>query len=92
MLNILTVEIRIEKITGEDLNIIKKWKKGTKAIPEPALRLIRLYISGDVSALLGDEWKGYRFSQNLIYLPEWRNGFAPHEIRALFWKCHLYRI
>ena len=23
---------------------------------------------------------------NLFYVPEWRNGFAPHEIRALFWN------
>ncbi|SEQ53402.1 hypothetical protein [Nitrosomonas ureae] len=23
---------------------------------------------------------------NLIYVPEWRNGFAPHEIRAFFWN------
>lgn len=49
----------IRKITGEDLNVIKKWKKGTKEIPESALRLLRLYLSGDASALLGDEWKGY---------------------------------
>lgn len=77
----------IEKITGESLKVIKKWKKGTKQIPEPTLRLLKLYLDGDASALLGDEWKGYRFSGNLFYVPEWRNGFPPHEIRALFWKC-----
>ncbi len=77
----------IERITGEDQKVIKKWKKGTKVIPEPALRLLRLYLKGDASALLGEEWKGYRFSNNLFYVPEWKNGFPPHEIRALFWKC-----
>lgn len=76
----------IEKITGEDLKVIKKWKKGTKQIPESSLRLLRLYLNGDASALLGDEWKGYRFVGNLFYVPEWRNGFAPHEIRAFFWN------
>ncbi|MBS0425009.1 MAG: hypothetical protein JSR71_11450 [Proteobacteria bacterium] len=79
----------IERITGESQKVIKKWKKGTKQIPEPALRLLRLYLSGDASALLGDEWKGYRFVDNLIFVPEWRNGFTPHEIRAFFWKCQL---
>lgn len=79
----------IERITGESQKIIKKWKKSTKQIPEPALRLLKLYLSGDASALLGDEWKGYRFSNSLIYVPEWRNGFTPHEIRAFFWKCQL---
>ena len=77
----------IEKITGENLKAINKWKKGTKEIPEPSLRLLRLYLKGDASALLGDEWKGYRFKGNLFYVPEWKNGFPPHEIRALFWKC-----
>lgn len=76
----------IERITGEDQKVIKKWKKGTKQIPESSLRLLRLYLTGDASALLGDEWKGYRFVGNLFYVPEWRNGFAPHEIRALFWN------
>lgn len=77
----------IEQITGEDPKIIKKWKKGTKEIPESAIRLLRLYLNGDASALLGDEWKGYRFVGNLFYVPEWRNGFAPHEIRAFFWNA-----
>ncbi len=77
----------IERITGEDQKTIKKWKKGGKEIPEPSLKLLRLYLKGDASALLGDEWKGYRFSGNLFYVPEWKNGFTPHEIRALFWKC-----
>jgi hypothetical protein len=76
----------IERITGEDQKVIKKWKKGTKPIPESSLRLLRLYLTGDASALLGDEWKGYRFVGNLFYVPEWRNGFAPHEIRAVFWN------
>lgn len=76
----------IERITGEDLKVIKKWKKGTRPIPESSLRLLRLYLIGDASALLGDEWKGYRFVGNLFYVPEWRNGFTPHEIRAVFWN------
>lgn len=35
----------IEKITGENLKVIKQWKKGTKEIPEPSLRLLRLYLN-----------------------------------------------
>ncbi len=85
-MNDLIYGINIEKITGEEQKVIKKWKKGTKEIPEAALRLLRLYLNGDASALLGDQWKGYRFVGNLIYVPEWRNGFAPDEIRALFWN------
>lgn len=76
----------IERITGEDQKVIKRWKKGTRPIPESSRRLLRLYLTGDASALMGDEWKGYRFVGNLLYVPEWRNGFAPHEIRAFFWQ------
>ncbi len=88
MIDLFGINIEeIEAITGESQEIIAEWKKGTKKIPEPAHRLLKLFLSGDASALLGDEWKGYRFSNGLIYVPEWRNGFAPHEIRAFFWKC-----
>ena len=34
----------IERITGEDQKVIKKWKKGTRPIPESSLRLLRLYL------------------------------------------------
>lgn len=76
----------IERITGEDQKIIKQWKKGTKRIPEPAIRLLKLYLSGDASALLGKDWLGHFFKDNLLYIPEWRRGLTPYEIRALFWQ------
>ncbi|AEJ00848.1 hypothetical protein Nit79A3_0983 [Nitrosomonas sp. Is79A3] len=55
--------------------------------PEKTITCFAFIHNGDASALLGDEWKGYRFKGNLFYVPEWKNGFPPHEIRALFWKC-----
>lgn len=76
----------IEKITGENLKTIKKWKKGTRKVSESASRLLRLYILGEASALLGNEWDGHYFRNNLLYIPEWRRGLAPGEIRALFWQ------
>lgn len=41
--------------------------------------------------LLGKDWEGYYFKDDLLYVPEWRRGFTPHEIRALFWKCQQIR-
>ena len=26
-------------------------------------------------------------NDGLLYLAEWRRGFTPHELRALFWDC-----
>ncbi len=76
----------IERITGENQRTIKQWKKGTKKISESAARLLRLYILGEASALLGKDWDGHYFKDNLLYIPEWRRGLTPHEIRALFWQ------
>ena len=58
----------IEKITGEPVKVIKKWKKGTQPIPESTARLLRLYLTGDASALLGNEWKGYRFNDHIVQI------------------------
>jgi hypothetical protein len=79
----------IEKITGEKPEKIKRWKKGITKVPESVIRLLKLYIDGDASGLLGKEWEGFYFKGELFYVPEWRRGFTPHEIKALFWRCQL---
>lgn len=79
----------IERITGEDLKTIKQWKKGTRKVPASALRLLRLYIDGEASALLGKDWDGHIFRNNLLFIPEWRRGLTPDEIRSLFWQGQL---
>ena len=76
----------IERITGEDLKTIKQWKKVTKKVPVSAIRLLRLYIDGEASALLEKDWNGHIFKNNLLFIPEWRRGLTPDEIRALFWQ------
>jgi hypothetical protein len=48
----------IERITGEDQKVIKKWKKGTKEIPESALRLLRLFLNSDASEVVPQNWTG----------------------------------
>ncbi|GJL73515.1 MAG: hypothetical protein NMNS01_27140 [Nitrosomonas sp.] len=77
----------IEKITGEKPEKIKRWKKGITKVPESAIRLLKLYFNGEASGLLGKDWEGFYFKDALFYVPEWRRGFTPHEIRSLFWKC-----
>lgn len=81
----------IEEITGENQKVIKQWKKGTKKIPESAIRLIRLYAHGDASAILGKDWEGNYFRNNMLYIAEWKRGLTAHEIRALFWECQQVR-
>lgn len=76
----------IERITGENQKTIMQWKKGTKKAPESAIRLLRFFFAGDASAFLGKDWAGHYFRNSLLYVPEWRRGLTPHEIRALFWR------
>lgn len=79
----------IERITGEDLKTIRQWKKGTRKIPVSAIKLLRLHIEGEASALLGKDWDGHIFRNGLLYIPEWRRGLTPGEIRSLFWQVQL---
>jgi len=63
----------------------RRWKNGTAAVPETTVRLLRLRLYGDVSALMGDGWKGFYFGRDgLLYLPGWKYGWKPEEISALF--------
>ncbi len=63
----------IEKVTGENQRTIRQWKKGTRKVPESAIRLLKLYVEGKADALLGKDWEGYYFQDSLLYVPEWRN-------------------
>ena len=38
---------QIEIITGENQKTIKQWKKGTKNVPESAIRLLKFFFNGD---------------------------------------------
>lgn len=80
---------KLQEITGEDLKVIRQWKKGTRKPSESAARLIKLFAHGKVCALLGSSWNGFYFRNRLLYAPEWRNGFSAGEIRALFYRCQL---
>ncbi|BBL35718.1 hypothetical protein Nstercoris_01993 [Nitrosomonas stercoris] len=79
----------LQEVTGEDLRVIKQWKKGTRRLSEPARKLVKMFVYGDASDLLGKGWNGFYFRDGLLYVPEWRNGFGANDIRALFFRCQL---
>lgn len=41
----ISIEV-LQEITGEELRVIKQWKKGTKRPSESAVRLINLFVHG----------------------------------------------
>lgn len=63
---------------------VHNYKTGKTPLPAPCRRLLQLRAHGDLSALHGDAWDGFQMVDGLMYLPGWRNGFDPAQIRALF--------
>lgn len=70
---------------GVSTRTIQLYKSGKARLPEPSRRLLRLRREGDLSALLGSAWDGFGFGRDgLLYVPGWRNGMRPEQIRAMF--------
>ncbi len=76
----------IHRITGSNPRTIRRWKNGTATPPESAVRLLKLFLDGNASPVLGKAWEGCILRDGLLYLPEWRRGFDPGELRAMFWR------
>lgn len=72
---------------AQDLDVavktVQRWKAG--ATPSPAMMKLLRMRYGDIAGLLGDDWQGFHFGRDgLLYLPGWKYGWNPHEIKALF--------
>lgn len=39
----------------------------------------------------GKDWEGCKFENGLLYLPQWRRGFKPHELQAMFFQVQQVR-
>lgn len=80
---------------GVTQRTVRRWKSGDAPIPLSVAKLARLRYStgertGDASALLGQDWTGFRFgSDGKFYLDGWRGGFGPGQIRAMFFTTQL---
>lgn len=84
----LLFDAEILDLTGVNRSTLSRWRRGLSRIPRAAARLLTLYATGDVEALLGRAWRGWRFGRDgLLYHPYWRQGFAPGELAAMYWRC-----
>lgn len=65
---------------------LRRWKTGKARIPQSAILALQLHIDGDLAALGGDDWQGFRLAGGQFYIPGWRNGWTPGNLRALFFN------
>ena len=73
----------LARLARVDPSTASRWKTRKSRLPGAVAQLVRLRILGDVAALLGKAWAGWRFGRDgLLYAPGWRRGFEPDEIRA----------
>lgn len=80
----------IAECLGVSIKTAYRYKAGAE-LPEPARRLLKVRL-GDLAGLMGDQWQGFTFGRDgKLYLPGWRGGFDPHQIRAMFFHCHEVR-
>ena len=80
---------------------LKRWKTGQATPPKAVIIALTLRLHGDLSALFGDDWQHFRFGHDgKLYIPGWKYGWEPGEIRALFftkqelryWKAEAGRL
>lgn len=81
----LLFDAEIIRLTGVDRSTLSRWRRGLSRIPRAVERLLTLYATGDVEALLGRAWRFGR--DGLLYHPCWRRGFTSGELAGLFWRC-----
>ena len=73
----------LARLAGVERSTAHRWKTRKSKIPAAVVRLVALRVLGDVAALLGQDWRGWRFGRDgLLYAPGWRRGFTPGEIAA----------
>lgn len=81
----------IQRATGCSLTTAKRWKANPATMPDMAQRLTRYHVRGELRDLFGKEWEGFTMHKGRLFAPSWRNGFAPGEIKAMFFRVQQVR-
>jgi transcriptional regulator with XRE-family HTH domain len=74
----------LAELAGVDRTTAMRWKSKRSRTPLAVLRLVALRVFGDLEAVLGAAWSGWRAGRDgLLYAPAWRRGYSPGEILAM---------
>ena len=70
-----------------DLRTFQRYKRGQSRIPHAVTIALRLRLDGDLSAIGGKDWVGFRFGQDgKFYAPLHGRGFDPWQLQAMFFE------
>jgi hypothetical protein len=76
--------VELREIAQVNRTTATRWKDGISRCPWAVLQLVQLRILGNVAALLGDAWRGWRFGRDgALHAPGYTRGYAPGEILAM---------
>lgn len=81
----------IQQVTGAPFSTARRWKLNPAKMPDCAARLVRFAVFGDLTEILGQEWRGFEFRGGLLYPPYFRGGFTPLQIAAMFFELQELR-
>lgn len=84
-------EADLAEYLGVTVQTVKRWKTGRVQLPEPCRRLLALRFEGDAAALLGQDWEGFYFQNGELFIPGWKYGLNPWQIKAMFFQVQQVR-
>ena len=80
-------EKHLADFLGVTLTTFRNWKSGRHPAPVAAVKLLRIKLDGDLSALGGPDWEGFALAQDgKFYHPFWARGFTPWQLKAMFFE------
>ncbi len=72
------------RLASVDPTTARRWKRGLARLPAAVARLAAIAQIGDLAALAGPDWTGWRIGRDgLLHSPRWRRGFSRVELEEL---------
>lgn len=71
---------------GVTRRTLQKWMSGASPVPFAAYRLAKWRSEGQFEDVLGREWRDIWHNGRYLFIPGWRAGFSPDELRQLFYQ------
>lgn len=65
---------------------LQRWLDGLSKPPPAVMSLCRMRFAGDLSEILGPDWRDVRIGAGGLSLPGWRRPFSAPEVKSTFFR------